>query len=329
MNPLISLHQAMEQLEVNPARLLVAIRDAGVSVLLSLPREAKLRVEHRSGLHMRMVPPWSESIGLAVADYACIAPADVMRVAQKPDELIQAIHRLVVLDNVTGDIEEMPVNDLLSVTASYVIGSGRAEMSLVMKCPRPLMEHGYLVESDVSRIADGIAYYPEYRDMGDFIPSASTTEAIKDMNMAFHLFRIHKLLDSHGDPHRVVMEWLRTRWNTPERLPQKRGPHSPVGDHLLRKAADVVLGANSHIKIGDLCIPNAVRDQHHAAAPEPLMLMECLAHWRPCQPTKPSSGELDFRSSELLYDSLKARGVAPSKYRDLLVRVLTMDATAG
>lgn len=328
MNPLISLQQVMEQLEVDPARLLVAVRDAGVSVMLSLPREARLRVEYRSGLCMRMVPPWSESIDLAIADYACIAPADVMRVAQKPDELVQAIHRLMVLNRVTGDIEEMPVNDLLSVTASYVVGGGHAEISLVMKGPRPLMEHGYLVESDVSRIADGIAYYPEYRDMGDFIPSASTTEAIKDMNMAFHLFRIHKPLDAHGDPHRVVMEWLSTRWNTPARLPQKRGPQSPVGDNLLRKAADVVLGANSHIKIGDLCIPDAVRDQHDAASPESLMLMECLVQWRPCQPAKPSPDELDFRSSELLIDSLKARGVAPSKYRDLLVRMLTMDAIA-
>ncbi|WP_193085968.1 hypothetical protein [Halomonas sp. FME65] len=329
MNPLISLQQVMEQLEVDPAKLLVAIRDASVSVMLSLPREATLRVEYPPGLCMRMVPPWSESIDLAVADYACIAPEDVMRVAQKPDELVQAIQQLMVLNKMTGDIEERLVEDLLSTAASYVIGSGHADISLVMKGPHPLMEHGYLFESDVSRIADGIAYYPEYRDMGDFIPSASTTEAIKDMNMAFHLFRIHKPLDAHGDPHRVVMEWLRTRWNTPTRLPQKRGPHSPVGDNLLRKAADVVLGANSHIKIGDLCIPDAVRDHHHAAAPDSLMLMECLALWRPCQPTKPSSGELDFRSSHLLYDSLKARGVAPSKYRDLLVRVLTMDAIAG
>ena len=249
-----------------------------------------------------------------------------MEVVQKPDSLMYSVTRLAKLDRCTGVISDIPIMQLCQTAVGCVLAQDEeAQKHLILDQPLSLLASGRLMESSIGVIKECAEYFPAYNDLGSFTPSEATTLAIKDMNVAYQLFRIEKPLKVDNDHYHVVMRWLDSRWNTPTRLPKQRGNRSPMGDNLLRKAADVVLDANPHVGIGSLCIPDSVRRQHHAEAPESLMLMEYLAQCRAND--RYLEEKLDFRRNENLVATLKDMGVTPSKYRDLLVRLLTMDAT--
>lgn len=324
----ISLQEARIELSVTLVRLLEAIRDAGVSVLIPLPKNAMLSLEYASGFSIRTVPPLSEVVDLSNVDYALVDSENVMEAVREPESLINLVSWVAKQDHHTGAISDIPISHLCQTAFGRVAFHGEGlDKHLVPEQSLSLMASGRVMSSSLGAISECLEYFPSYNELGSFTPSESTTQAIKDMNVAYQLFRIEKPLGAQDDSHRIVMTWLKSRWNTPERLPKKRGPQSPVGNDLLRKAADVILGGNVNIGIGDLRITDSVKARHHAGAPEALMMMEYLAQDRPPHPVKPDPDELDYRSHELLLDSLKEKGVAPSKYRDLLVRLLTMDTT--
>lgn len=324
MSHTTSLPALQQALGLSMNEVLNAIVEANVSVFLPLPEGERLLIEFELDKVIKTVPPNSQTIDLSPFDFVRLEASSVHDVAHRLDKLGAEIGSLVSVDRDTGTLIDHAIEDQLSQSPwKIAAASGFGRRTLTPALAEPLLQCGCIKLTDKDTIVECLNYHPRSQDLGDFKPSDATTPAIQDINIAFQIFRVKKPLDSHA-PSRCA-EWFRHRWNTPSRTKQ-RGRNSPLGADVLQKAAEVVLNANPKISTGDLSIPDAVRERHHAQAPDALMLAEYLAQWRESQERgAPSSqGDLDFRRNENLLGTLKERGVAPSKYRDLLVRLLTM-----
>lgn len=331
----ISLPELEKTLGATAEQLLDAIETANVAVLLPLPLNAHLLMERRAGLRGWMNPPDRTTVDLLPFDFIQLTGPTVRRIAHRPEELASTIHELVSIDAKAGQLVTNRLVDCLdSVYWQAILALGDSRQVLKPSLDVSLEQCGRIRKRDVDEVGECLDYNPVSQDAGQFTPSDATTDAIRDMNVAFQLFRVKQSLDSHEkkEARRLVVNWLTRRWNTAERQKHQRREKSPLGDDVLQKAAEVILESNQKLDTGKLRIPDAVRKQHHVAAPESLMVAEYLAQCRqePEQNPRPyEPGERDFCRNDNLRKKLEELEVGPAKYRDLLVRLLTMDVTNG
>lgn len=327
----ISLPQLEKTLGATAEQLLDAIAKASVAVLRPLPPNTHLLMERRAGLRGWMSPPDKNIVDLSPFDFIQLTGPVVRRVAHKPEVLGSVTHELISVDPETGQLAEHRLMECLETWRwQAILALGDSQQTLRPALDVSLEQCGRIRKRDVDVVAECLAYSPFSQDAGQFLASEATTDAIRDMNVAFQLFRVENPLDSHEnkEARRLVVDWLTRRWNTPERQKRQRRESSPLGGAVLQKAAEVILESNPRLSPGLLAIPENVKNQHHSKAPETLMVAEYLAQCRQKAGSSPLPHGLeknDFQRNENLLDKLKELGVGPIKYRDLLVRLLSMD----
>lgn len=331
----ISLPELEKTLGATAEQLLDAIDKAGVAVLQPLPPDTHLLMERRAGLRGWMNRADRTTVDLSPFDFIQLTGPVVRRVAHKPEELARTIHELVSIDPETGQLAKHRLMDCLdTVYWQAILALGDSQQVLKPALDVSLEQCGRIRKRDVDVVAECLAYSPFSQDAGQFTPSDATTDAIRDMNVAFQLFRVKHSLGSHEkkEARRLVVNWLTRRWNTAERQKHQRREKSPLGDDVLQKAAEVILESNPRLSPGLLVIPENVKNQHHSKAPETLMVAEYLAQCRQKAGSSPLPYGLeknDFLRNENLLDKLEELRVGPIKYRDLLVRLLSMDVRIG
>lgn len=314
------------QLDSSEQHVLQAIRDAKVSVLLPIPQDAKLRLDYSSRLSFWHLPMSTKEVDLSEFDYVSVAPQHLFEVINNPDALSYCIDTLLKLDREDGKFTLQSIRDSLDWRYSIGYLVDYIKQYLVTKHPISLRHSGRVLAAHLDAIRDRFTYPLDYDNAGDFRKSKVTTQAIIDMNVAFHLFRIEKPLDPKKETAFETIEgWLHNRWNASDRTAADKRAERSVGTAQINMAARVILDTSSTPTIGTFDIPEMVREQHHAEAPEALMFMEYLALRKDqASNSKDLESGLDFRQSSTLEGSLLNKGVKPSTYCRLLTRVLSM-----
>ena len=296
MCDLLTWKEARERLNVSDKVLREAIRDSGVSVYLKLPENAKLILNDdrtKSGIYRWPI----QEIDLSGCDFASISSDHIVAAWREPDPQIRVDGRYHSIANYfTGfakrDDRSKPLSD---VDIKEIIKNSRDRLFSISVVPwlfqnglkinrylypeekLLLSDSGLLLESTLASVKKWVGYPADYNELDFFDPSDSTTEAIKVMHIAFQLFRIKKPLDDNRENRAHVKKWLENRWNTPERRKIIRGSGQPVGDKQLEKAALLILCRDNEVTLGNIIIPEPVREQHHPQAPDWLMLLEYLS----------------------------------------------------